>query len=83
MFPISGKFFAKFYAVCRKSELCRGFSLFGVIFWHILEDGCYFLAFFFCTIWVFWAFYTVMQIHFCHSLHTFLGTIILAQTLLV
>ena len=47
IFPISGKILPKFYAVCRKSELCCNFALFGVIFgtfwkltllfWHFLH----------------------------------------------
>ena len=46
MFPISVKIWAQFYAVCRKSDLCRNFAHFGVIFWQILENWCYFLEFF-------------------------------------
>ena len=62
------KFEPNFMLFCRKSKLCRDFALFGVIVWYILEIDVTF-----CTIWVFWAFYAVMQIHFCRNLITFFG----------
>ena len=57
--PISGKIFAKFYAVLSRKWVMLRFRAF---WWHFLTHFgtlCYFLAFF-GTIWVFWAFYAVL-----------------------
>ena len=56
--PILGKIFTKFYAVLptKCAFWCNFFEHFGIL--------CYFLAFI-GTIWVFWAFHTVLsQIRF-------------------
>ena len=52
------KFYPNFTLFCRKSELCRNFSLFVAFLVHF-GTLCYFLVSF-CTIWVFWAFYAVL-----------------------
>ena len=62
--PISGKIFAKFYAVLFKKVSNVPILRFLVAFYAHFETFCYFLAFF-CTYQVFGAFYAVFsQIRF-------------------
>ena len=57
---ILGKIFAKFYTVLSRKLIMSQFCAF---WWHFLANFltlCYVLSFF-CTIWVFWAFYAVLS----------------------